>query len=102
MFLGCQEMLGTIETVADLSYAWHALEGYKEDMGQLLATSPESVKGLRALFLKLASILEVPLRRSRRGHAELAGLEATVAERKAPPCFLLMSTSHLGPRVTLE
>ena len=77
-------MLGTIETVADLSYAWHALEGYKEDMGQLLATSPESVKGLRALFLKpfgleswfkasvlrLASILELPLRRIRRAHGK--------------------------------
>ena len=25
-----EEMLGTIETVADLSYAWHALAGYKE------------------------------------------------------------------------
>ena len=27
-------------------------------MGNLLASSPDSVKGLRALFLKLASILE--------------------------------------------
>lgn len=26
-------MLGTIETVADLSYAWHALAGYKEASG---------------------------------------------------------------------
>lgn len=65
-----EEMLGTIETVADLSYAWHALAGYKEAMGNLLATSPESVKGLRALFLKLASILEVPLRRIRQSGNE--------------------------------
>ncbi|CAK9045563.1 unnamed protein product, partial [Durusdinium trenchii] len=27
---GTPEMLSTIETVADLSYAWHALAGYKE------------------------------------------------------------------------
>ena len=27
-------MLGTIETVADLSYAWHALAGYKEAVVQ--------------------------------------------------------------------
>ena len=57
------DVLETIETVADLSYAWRALGTYKEAMGNLLAASPDSVKGLRALFLKLASILETPLRR---------------------------------------
>lgn len=35
-----EEMLGTIETVADLSYAWHALAGYKEAVvqGQQMST----------------------------------------------------------------
>ncbi|CAJ1424729.1 unnamed protein product [Effrenium voratum] len=69
------EVLQTIETVADLSYAWRALGSYKEAMGNLLASSPDSVKGLRALFLKLASILEVPLRRIRQaGNAAHASL----------------------------
>ncbi|CAJ1333158.1 unnamed protein product, partial [Effrenium voratum] len=46
-----------------------------EAMGNLLASSPDSVKGLRALFLKLASILEVPLRRIRQaGNAAHASL----------------------------
>lgn len=65
-----EEMLSTIETVADLSYAWHALAGYKEAMGNLFSSSPDSIKGLRALFLKLASILEVPLRRIRQSGNE--------------------------------
>ncbi|CAK9051777.1 unnamed protein product [Durusdinium trenchii] len=67
---GTPEMLSTIETVADLSYAWHALAGYKEAMGNLFSSSPDSIKGLRALFLKLASILEVPLRRIRQSGNE--------------------------------
>eukprot|EP00931_Biecheleriopsis_adriatica_P006924 TRINITY_DN108266_c0_g1_i1.p1 TRINITY_DN108266_c0_g1~~TRINITY_DN108266_c0_g1_i1.p1 ORF type:complete len:1198 (-),score=267.36 TRINITY_DN108266_c0_g1_i1:180-3773(-) len=70
-----EETLHTVETVADLSYAWRALGTYREAMGGLLAASPDSVKGLRALFLKLASILEAPLRRIRQAgnnsHASL-------------------------------
>ncbi|CAE6954563.1 washc5 [Symbiodinium sp. CCMP2592] len=69
------DVLETIETVADLSYAWRALSTYKEAMGNLLAASPDSVKGLRALFLKLASILEAPLRRIRQaGNSSHASL----------------------------
>ena len=69
------DVLETIETVADLSYAWRALSTYKEAMGNLLSASPDSVKGLRALFLKLASILEAPLRRIRQaGNSSHASL----------------------------
>lgn len=57
--------LETIRVVADLSYAWKALGAYEQTMYALLAKSPDSVKGLRALFLKLASILQVPLHRIR-------------------------------------
>ncbi|CAE8624168.1 unnamed protein product, partial [Polarella glacialis] len=65
-----EDTLRTIETVADLSYAWKALGAYREAMRGLLAQSPDSVKGLRALFLKLASILEAPLRRIRQSGNE--------------------------------
>eukprot|EP00927_Polykrikos_kofoidii_P036963 TRINITY_DN31146_c0_g1_i1.p1 TRINITY_DN31146_c0_g1~~TRINITY_DN31146_c0_g1_i1.p1 ORF type:complete len:1221 (-),score=211.99 TRINITY_DN31146_c0_g1_i1:190-3852(-) len=59
------ETLETVGRVADLSYAWKALGAYRQPMYALLGNSPGSVKGLRALFLKLASILEAPLLRIR-------------------------------------
>lgn len=59
------ETLDTVARVADLSYAWNALGAYQQPMHVLLGKSPGSVKGLRALFLKLASILEAPLLRIR-------------------------------------
>lgn len=72
-----QETLDTITVVADLSYAWHALDGYESSMHALISVSPSSVKGLRALFLKLSSILETPLRRIRQ--AGSANLETFVS-----------------------
>eukprot|EP00405_Crypthecodinium_cohnii_P027702 CAMPEP_0206508780 /NCGR_PEP_ID=MMETSP0324_2-20121206/58540_1 /ASSEMBLY_ACC=CAM_ASM_000836 /TAXON_ID=2866 /ORGANISM="Crypthecodinium cohnii, Strain Seligo" /LENGTH=1223 /DNA_ID=CAMNT_0053999717 /DNA_START=13 /DNA_END=3684 /DNA_ORIENTATION=+ len=59
------DTLTTITHVADLAYAWKALGAYQGSMHTLLAKSPSSVKGLRALFQKLASILQVPLGRIR-------------------------------------
>merc|ERR1740117_2072856 len=63
-----QDLMETISVVADLTYAWKALDEYKTEMENLLSKTqseytPGSVRGLRALFLKLASILESPLKR---------------------------------------
>lgn len=70
-----EETFETMATVADLSFAWKALGAYQQTMQGLLAKSAGSVKGLRALFLKLASILNTPLRRIRQAgnsaHEEL-------------------------------
>eukprot|EP00913_Durusdinium_trenchii_P035113 g32847.t1 len=105
-----ETMLSTIETVADLSYAWHALAGYKEAMGNLFSSSPDSIKGLRALFLKLASILEVPLRRIRQSgnesHAALvseyysAGLVRfmrSVLQERPPSLGAPLASGYGGP-----
>eukprot|EP00929_Paragymnodinium_shiwhaense_P079857 TRINITY_DN41625_c0_g1_i1.p1 TRINITY_DN41625_c0_g1~~TRINITY_DN41625_c0_g1_i1.p1 ORF type:complete len:1211 (+),score=268.80 TRINITY_DN41625_c0_g1_i1:174-3806(+) len=64
------ETLETITRAADLSYAWNALGAYQHATNALLAKNPRAVKGLRALFLKLASILEAPLLRIRQAKSE--------------------------------
>nr|XP_039258715.1 WASH complex subunit 5-like [Styela clava] len=59
-----EEVLITIEIIADLSYAWMILdENYTAHMQEGIKQNPSLVIKLRATFLKLASALELPLLR---------------------------------------
>eukprot|EP00040_Diaphanoeca_grandis_P027104 m.153504 g.153504 ORF g.153504 m.153504 type:complete len:1159 (+) comp30837_c1_seq2:255-3731(+) len=56
-----EEVLITIEIVADLSYAWQIIDNYTAFMQYGIKMDPTLVIKLRATFLKLASALDLPL-----------------------------------------
>ncbi|CAG5129653.1 unnamed protein product, partial [Candidula unifasciata] len=58
-----EEVLITIEIVADLSYAWNIMDSYTDYMQQGIKRDPTLVIKLRATFLKMASALDLPLMR---------------------------------------
>lgn len=55
-----EEVLITIEIVADVSYAWEIIDSYTGFMQQGIKKDPTLVIKLRATFLKLSSALELP------------------------------------------
>ena len=57
------EVLNILETVTDFSYAWEVLPDYLKVLHDRVKSDPATVVLLRALFLKLASILDVPVLR---------------------------------------
>ncbi|TMW68696.1 hypothetical protein Poli38472_006164 [Pythium oligandrum] len=57
------EVMAIIENVSDLSYAWEIINDFMRILHQRVKNDPSSVILLRAMFLKLASILDVPLTR---------------------------------------
>ncbi|KAK2144442.1 hypothetical protein LSH36_756g00059 [Paralvinella palmiformis] len=58
-----EEVLITIQIVADLCYAWNIIDSYTVYMQQGIKKDPSLVTKLRATFLKLASALDLPLLR---------------------------------------
>ncbi|XP_076082010.1 WASH complex subunit 5-like isoform X2 [Mytilus galloprovincialis] len=58
-----EEVLITIQIVADLSYAWTIIDSYTGYMQQGIKKDPSLVIKLRATFLKMASALDLPLLR---------------------------------------
>lgn len=58
-----EEVLITLEIVADLSYAWEIIDSYTPFMQQGIKKDPSLAIKLRATFLKLASALDLPLLR---------------------------------------
>ncbi|GFW82443.1 WASH complex subunit 5 [Trichonephila clavipes] len=58
-----EEVLITLEMVADLSYAWEIIDSYTGFMQQGIKKDPTLAIKLRATFLKLASALDLPLLR---------------------------------------
>ncbi|XP_038056716.1 WASH complex subunit 5-like [Patiria miniata] len=56
-----EEVLITMQIVADLSYAWELIDTYTPYMQQGIKGNPGLVTKLRATFLKLASALDLPL-----------------------------------------
>ncbi|KAJ8611733.1 hypothetical protein CTAYLR_009190 [Chrysophaeum taylorii] len=70
-----------LETVADLSYAWEVLRQYVGILRDRIRADPSTAVLLRATFLKLASILDVPLVRiSQCDSISSRGDQASVAE----------------------
>ncbi|XP_026499118.1 WASH complex subunit 5 [Vanessa tameamea] len=58
-----EDALVTLETVADFSYAWCTIDLYTTYMQDSIKENPAVTSRLRALFLKLASAMEIPLLR---------------------------------------
>ena len=56
-------VVATISVVADFSYAWDIITDFMQPMQERIRLTPHTVKALRATFLKLASVLELPLLR---------------------------------------
>lgn len=54
-------LLGMLETISDMSYCWEVLPEYLEVMHTKIAQDPTCVIFFRAFFLKLVSILQIPL-----------------------------------------
>ena len=54
-------ILDALDAVSDLSYAWTSLPSYLDIFHERIKKEPTSVIFLRALFLKAASILDVPM-----------------------------------------
>lgn len=65
-----EESLVTLETVADVSYAWCTIDSYTKLMQNSIKRNPAVTSRLRALFLKLASAMEIPLLRINQAHSE--------------------------------
>lgn len=58
-----EDALMTITVVADASYAWELLPTFADALQRQITEDPASVGELRALFLKVASVLDGPLMR---------------------------------------
>ncbi|XP_034655420.1 WASH complex subunit homolog 5 [Drosophila subobscura] len=60
-----------IQMITDFSYAWHLLQrDFRPLMQEHIKRQPHAVRGIRAVFLKLASTLEVPLMRINQAKSE--------------------------------
>ena len=53
----------TVQTVGDFSYGWHAITNYIGLIQAKIKKNPSLVMQLRSTFLKLASMMEIPLTR---------------------------------------
>ncbi|XP_041987487.1 WASH complex subunit 5 [Aricia agestis] len=65
-----EDSLITMETVADFSYAWCTIDLYTVHMQNNIKENPAVTSKLRALFLKLASAMEIPLLRINQAQSE--------------------------------
>jgi len=58
-----KQILINISTISDFSYAWQAIEAYVPIIQQQVSLKPDTVLLLKTVFSKLASIMNVPLKR---------------------------------------
>lgn len=65
-----EDSLVTLETIADVSYAWCTIDTYTKYMQDSIKENPAVTSRLRALFLKLASAMEIPLLRINQAHSD--------------------------------
>lgn len=56
-------LLGQISIIVDFSYAWIIIYDYMQILQQNMTEKPKSVLMLKALFVKLSTIMEKPLMR---------------------------------------
>ncbi|XP_044738759.1 WASH complex subunit 5 [Chrysoperla carnea] len=65
-----EDVLIKLQIISDLSYAWNIIDNYTIIMQKGIKNDPSLVIKLRALFMKLASALEIPLLRINQAHSE--------------------------------
>lgn len=58
-----EDILVTLAVVSDFSYAWQLLDGYVDAIQALIHRDPRAVIRLRSLFVKTASVMDLPLLR---------------------------------------
>jgi WASH complex subunit strumpellin len=56
-----EEVLVNIATISDISYAWEVINDYVDSMQKRIKKDPSLIIKMRSTFLKLASMLELPL-----------------------------------------
>jgi len=56
-----EEVLVTMQIVSDMAYGWQVINDYVNSMQATIKRDPSNVLKLRATFLKLSSILQMPL-----------------------------------------
>lgn len=64
------DVLITLQIIGDVSYSWELIDSYTPIMQRGIKTEPTLVIKLRAVFLKLASALEIPLLRINQARSE--------------------------------
>lgn len=65
-----EDVLITMQIIGDLSYGWELIDCFTPYMQLGIKREPTIVIKLRAIFLKLASALEIPLLRINQAHSE--------------------------------
>ncbi|KAK9917364.1 hypothetical protein WJX75_003552 [Coccomyxa subellipsoidea] len=70
-----EELLATLAAVADFAYGWGLLDSYVARLQAEVRANPGTVLKLRCLFIKMRSLLEVPLLRL--GQARAPAVTAT-------------------------
>ncbi|KAF5272730.1 hypothetical protein FQA39_LY07757 [Lamprigera yunnana] len=65
-----EEMLIMLQIIGDISYGWELIDSYTSIMQSGIKKEPMLCIKLRAIFLKLASSLEIPLLRINQAHSE--------------------------------
>ena len=58
-----KNLLGQISIIVDFSYAWVIIYDYLELLQKTISDKPKSVLMLKAVFIKLSTIMEKPLMR---------------------------------------
>lgn len=58
-----EEQIIDLQIISDLSYGWEVVERYVPKMQMIVKNSPFSVLKLRATFIKLATLMQLPLLR---------------------------------------
>ncbi|KRT79258.1 hypothetical protein AMK59_7788 [Oryctes borbonicus] len=65
-----EDVLVTMQVIGDVSYAWQLIDYYTEIMQLGIQRDPNLVIKLRAVFVKLASAMEIPLLRINEARSE--------------------------------
>mmetsp|Transcript_12172 Transcript_12172/g.44420 ORF Transcript_12172/g.44420 Transcript_12172/m.44420 type:complete len:1190 (+) Transcript_12172:96-3665(+) len=64
------EMLTTVSVVSDASYMWHIFDAFTPVIHQLLYTQPQLVLKLRSMFMKIKSMIDLPIMRIAQAESE--------------------------------
>lgn len=57
-----KEVLAQIQIISDFSYAWIAMERYLPSLSGVIQENPQTVLMLRTVFLKMATVMDKPLK----------------------------------------
>jgi WASH complex subunit strumpellin len=77
-----EKVMGTFDIITDIAYAWELIDDYVASMQALIKRDPANVIKLRAIFVKLSSILMVPLVRINQANSpDLASVSQYYTEK---------------------